>query len=107
VDEWWKFKALAEEADTVDGALEQLHDRSLMAKVHRFSQCNLLAIDYAEDIHKIKERMWEAGMMRDVSLRRLEGANTLAWIKERWWQTEVRTLRQHHTEMQAEASQGA
>jgi hypothetical protein len=106
-DEWWRFKASAEEADDVDGVLVQLHDQSLTAEIHRFCQCNILSIKYAEDIWKIEEHMWEVGMMRDVSICRLEGANALARIEERWRQAEVQIQRLRHAAMQAEASQGA
>ena len=36
---------------------------------------------YQEEVRKIKERMWEAGQLKDTSAHRLEGANTLDRIE--------------------------
>ena len=69
----------------MDRTLEHIHDRSLTAEVHRFRECNIMAAKYAEDIRKIEERMWEAGIMRDASIRRLEAANALGRLDAGPW----------------------
>ena len=41
----------------------------------------MLEVSYQEDIKKLKNRMWAAGTMKEVSIRRLKHANALARIK--------------------------
>ena len=81
-DDLWQFKVRADNAACIDLALDFLHDLSLMAKVSHFCETSQLFAQYQEDICKIEVRMWEAGQMKDSSVRRLEGANALHRIEE-------------------------
>ena len=81
-DDLWQFKHGADNAGRIDLALDFLHDLSLTAEVSRFRETSWLFAQYQEDIRKIEVRMWEAGQMKDSSVRWLEGANTLHRIEE-------------------------
>ena len=79
-DCWW-FKYGADEKVQFDNVLEYTHDLLLTAEVTQFHKVSHLFFTYQEEIHKIEERMGEAGQLKDASARRLEGANALARIK--------------------------
>ena len=97
-DDLWRFKIGADEKARFDNALEFIHDLSLTAEVEWFREASRLFFTYQEEIRKIKERMWEAGQLKDASARRLEGANTLNRIKAALQELDHRmTLRQRHT----------
>ena len=57
------------------------NDLSLIAEVARYREASRLFHLYQEEVHKIEERMWEAGQLQDASARRLEGANALDRIE--------------------------
>ena len=80
-DNLWQFKYGADERARFDNALEHIHDLSLTAEVTQFREASHLFFIYQEEICKIKERMWEAGQLKDASARRLEGANALSRIE--------------------------
>ena len=61
--------------------LEYIHNLSLTAEVEWFQEASHLFFNYQEEFHKIEERMWEAGQLKDASTRRLEGTNALNRIK--------------------------
>ena len=61
--------------------MEHIHDLSLTAEVARFREASHLFFMYQEEVCKIKEHMWEARQLKDMSARRLEGANTLDRIE--------------------------
>ena len=81
-DDLWRFKYGADERGRFDNALNHIHDLSLIAEVARYHEASRLFHLYQEEIHKIEERMWEAGQLQDASARRLEGANALYRIEE-------------------------
>ena len=80
-DDLWRFKYGANERAPFYNALEHIHDLSLTAEVTHFHEASRIFFVYQEEVCKIKEHMWEAGQLKDVSARRLEGANTLDRIK--------------------------
>ena len=81
-DDLWHFKYGTNDKDQFDSTLEFLHDLSLMAEVSHFHKASCLFFQYQEEIHKLKEPMWEAGQLKDVSGCGLEGTNTLHRIEE-------------------------
>ena len=81
-DDFWHFKYGADDFNQFESALEHFGDLSLTAKVTRYREASRLFFQYQEEICKIKERMWQAGQLKDASGRRLEVANTLHRIKE-------------------------
>ena len=81
-DDLWQFKIGADNSARFDLTLDFIHNLSLTAEVSRFRETSSLFTQYQEDIHKIETHMWEAGQMKDASVRRLEGANTLHRIEE-------------------------
>ena len=96
-DDLWRFKVGADEKARFDNALEFIHNLSLTAEVKRFREASHLFFVYQEEIHKIKEHMWEAGQLKDASACRLEGANALNRIKAALQELDRRTaLRQQH-----------
>ena len=97
-DDLWCFKYGADERVRFDNALDHIHDLSLIAEVARFRKASRLSHMYQEEIHKIEERMWEAGQLQDASARRLEGANTLDRIEAAAAELDRRAVpRQEHT----------
>ena len=80
-DDLWQFKISADNSTRVNLALDFIHDLSLMAEVSRFCETLHLFTQYQEDICKLEVHMWEAGQMKDASVRRLEGANALHRIE--------------------------
>ena len=80
-DDLWCFKYGANKKECFDNALEHIHDLSLTTKVLHFREASCLFFVYQEEVHKIKEWMWEASQLKDTSARRLEGTNTLDRIK--------------------------
>ena len=96
-DDLWRFKVGSDEKARFDNVLEYIHDLSLTAEVERFREASHLFCIYQEEIRKIKERMWEAGQLKDASACRLEGANTLNRIEAVLQELDHRmTLRQAH-----------
>ena len=81
-DDFWRFKLGADDFDRFDSALEHIGDLSLTAKVTRYRETSRLFFQYQEEIHKLEDRMWQAGQLKDASGRRLEGANALHRIEE-------------------------
>ena len=81
-DDLWQFKLGTDNSACFDTALDFIHDLSLTAEVLRFREMSSLFTRYQEDIRKLKVCMWEAGQMKDASVRRLEGANALYRIEE-------------------------
>ena len=81
-DDFWHFKFGADDFNRFESALEHISDLSLTAKVTRYREASHLFFQYQEEIHKIEERLWQAGQLKDASGRRLEGANTLHRIEE-------------------------
>ena len=101
-DDLWRFKIGADEKARFHNALEYIHDLSLTAEVEQFQEASHLFFNYQEEFHKIEERMWEAGQLKDASTRRLEGTNMLNRIEAvlqeldhrmTLWQGHVRTER--------------
>ena len=91
------IKFSSDEKARFDNALEYIHDLSLTAEVARFREASRLFFVYQEEIRKIKERMWEAGQLKDASARRLEGANALNRIEAASQELDHRmTVRQEH-----------
>ena len=80
-DDPWQFKYGADERARFDNALEHLHDLLLTTEVAQFGKVSRLFFTYQEEVCKIDECMWEAGQLKDTSVRRLEGANVLNRIK--------------------------
>ena len=80
-DNLWHFKYGASERERFDNVLEHIHNLSLTTEVVRFHEASCLFFIYQEEVHKIEERMWEAGQLKDVSACRLEGANVLDRIE--------------------------
>ena len=80
-DDLWHLKYGADEAEEFDKALSFLHDRSLTAEVHHYCEAGMLEASYKADIKKLEDHMWATGMMKEVSVRRLERANALACIE--------------------------
>ena len=80
-DDLWQFKIGADNSTRIDLALDFIHDLSLTAKVSRFCETSRLFTQYQEDVRKLEVRMWEASQMKDASVHRLEGANTLHRIE--------------------------
>ena len=79
--------------------LEHIHNLLLTAEVARFCKASHLFFVYQEEVHKIKEHMWEAGQLKDASVCRLEGANALDGIEEAAEELDRRAVpRQVHTE---------
>ena len=81
-DDFWCFKYGADDFNRFESALEHIGDLSLTAEVTHYREASRLFFQYQEEIHKIEERMWQAGQLKDASGRRLEGANALHRIKE-------------------------
>ena len=77
----WHFKYGADERARFNNELEHLHDLSLTAQVACFCEASRFFFVYQEEVRKIKERMWEAGQLKDVSTHRLEGSNVLNRIE--------------------------
>ena len=75
--------------------LEFLHDLSLTTKVNCLHKTSHLFYQYQEDTHKLEEHMWEAGQLKDASMQRLEGANTLHQIEEALVELNHRAAAQH------------
>ena len=94
-DDLWCFKFGADDFNRFESTLERIHNMSLMAEVTRFHETSRLFTQYQEYIHKLEVRMWEAGQMKDASVRRLEGANTLHRIEEALIELNC-MLRVHH-----------
>ena len=80
-DDLWRFKLGANKKVCFDNGLEYIHDLSLTAEVMWFREASRLFFVYQEEVRKIEERMWEAGQLKDTSVRRLEGANALSRIE--------------------------
>ena len=80
-DDLWRFKLGSDKKARFNNALEYIHDLSLTMEVAWFREAFRLFFVYQEEIHKIEERMWEAGRLKDTSARRLEGANALNRIE--------------------------
>ena len=80
-DDLWHLKYRADEVEEFAEALSFLHDHSLTAKVHHYCEAGMLEVSYKEDIKKLEDCMWAAGMMKEVSVCRLEQANSLAHIE--------------------------
>ena len=98
-DDLWRFKYSADERARFNNALNRIHDLSLIAEVARYREASRLFHLYQEEIHKIEERMWEAGQLQDASARRLEGANALYRIEEAAEELDRRAVpRQERTE---------
>ena len=81
-DDLWHFKYGADDFDWFKSALEHIGDLSLTAEVTHYCEASRLFFQYQEEIRKIKVRLWEASQLKDVSGRRLEGANALHRIEE-------------------------
>ena len=81
-DDLWRFKYGTDDFDRFESALENIGDLSLTAKVTHYRKASRLFFQYQEEIHKIEERLWQAGQLKDTSGHRLEGANTLHRIEE-------------------------
>ena len=97
----WRLKYSADEWARFDNVLEHIHNLSLTAEVARFHGVSHLFFMYQEEIHKLEERMWEAGQLKDTSARRLEGANALDWIEAAAEELDCRVVprqEQIHTE---------
>ena len=77
----WRLKYDSDERARFDNVLDRIHDLSLIAEVACFCEASRLFHMYQEEIHKVKERMWEVGQLQDASARRLEGANALDRIE--------------------------
>ena len=100
-DDLWRFKIGSDEKARFDNALEYIHNLSLTAEVTRFQEASRLFFIYQEEIRKIKERMWEAGQLKDASAHRLEGANALNRIEAALQELDHRMVAQErhvHTE---------
>ena len=96
-DDLWRFKLGSDEKVRFDNALEYIHDLLLTVEVTQFRESSRLFFVYQEEIHKIEERMWEAGQLRDASARRLESANALSRIKAALQELDHRmAVRQEH-----------
>ena len=96
-DDLWQFKIGTDEKARFNNALEYIHNLSLTAEVARFWEVSRLFFVYQEEIRKIKERMWEAGQLKDASACRLEGANALTRIEAALQELDHRmALRQEH-----------
>ena len=81
-DDFWRFKYGTDDFDQFESALEHIGNLSLTAEVTRYRKASRLFFQYQEEIHKIKEHLWQAGQLKDASGRRLEGANALHRIEE-------------------------
>ena len=81
-DDLWRFKFGTDNFDRFESALEHIGDLSLTAEVTRYCEASRLFFQYQEEIHKIEERLWQAGQLKDTSGHRLEGANALHRIEE-------------------------
>ena len=81
-DNFWRFKYGTDDFDQFEAALDHIGDLSLTAEVMRDCKASRLFFQYQEEICKIKERLWQAGQLKDASGHRLEGANVLHRIEE-------------------------
>ena len=81
-DDLWHFKVGTDDFDRFESALEFLHDLSLTAKVMCYHETSCHFFQYQEEIRKIEDRMWQAGQLKDASMRRFEAANVLHRIEE-------------------------
>ena len=73
----WHFKYGADKRVRFNNALDHIHNLLLIAEVAHFREASHLFHMYQEEVHKIEERMWEAGQLQDASAQRLEGTNAL------------------------------
>ena len=76
-DDLWCFKAGMDEVDNFDRTLTHIHDCSLIVEVLRFHRASALANQYAQEVRKLEEWMWEVGQLKEASVCQLKGANTL------------------------------
>ena len=91
----WHFKYGANKWARFNNALEHIHNLSLTAEVAHFCKASRLFFVYQEEVHKIKECMWEVGQLKDASARRLEGANTLDRIEAAAEELDCRVEQRH------------
>ena len=94
-DDFWRFKYSTDDFDWFESDLKHISDLSLTAEVMRYRKASRLFFQYQEDIHKIKECLWQAGQLKDASGHRLEGANALHRIEEALVDLDCRS-RVHH-----------
>ena len=81
-DDLWRFKYGTDDFDRFESTLEHIGDLSLTTEVTHYREASRLFFQYQEEIHKIKECLWQAGQLKDASGRRLEEANALHRIEE-------------------------
>ena len=72
MDNLWHLKYGANEVEEFDEALSFLHDCSLTVEVHHYCKAGMLEAKYKEDIKKLEDGMWAAGMMKEASVCHLE-----------------------------------
>ena len=77
MDDVWRLRWGADDAAIFDASLDFLGDRTLTAEIHRFRESGCIIVELDADIRRLENRKWEAGCILEVSIRRLESANTL------------------------------
>ena len=94
-DDLWWFKYGADNFNQFESTLKHIGNLSLTAEVMRYREASCLFFQYQEEIHKIEDRLWQAGQLKDTSGCRLEGANVLYRIDEALVDLDCRS-RVHH-----------
>ena len=76
-DDVWHLRWGVDDAAIFDASLDFLGDRTLTAEIHRFRELGCIIAELDADIAWLENRKWEAGCIQEVSICRLESANTL------------------------------
>ena len=76
-DNVWRLRWGADDVAIFDASLAFLGDHTLTVEIHHFQELGCIIAELDADIAWLENQKWEVGCIQEVSICRLESANTL------------------------------